>query len=180
MDMSKGAVPSNVHRTLTHQSWFLSTVLERVKFANSVESPDNRFYTIRNSNGKEISVRDIGEQHILEDFRGKFIPTAQDYLCETELKPWMQNGGGENDFPPSYSNIINKKSIAKLEEAMASSEGRVLVCDGDSKNWQPVKIIELSGDHPMANIVLDGASLNREKPFQIDIKDKINPVYRTD
>ena len=46
---------------------------------------------ILNSENKKIHVRDIAEQHILEDFRGKFIPTVSDYLSNMTLKPWMDN-----------------------------------------------------------------------------------------
>lgn len=92
LDLSKGAIPDSRHRALTHNSWFLSNVLERVFGV-----------TIKNSNGKQISVRDVAERHILEDFGGRFIPTAQDYLQEIELKDWMQNGKGEP--PPSHAKI---------------------------------------------------------------------------
>ncbi len=34
---------------------------------------------ITNSDGKKVSVRDIGEQHVVEYYRGKFIPTG--YFC---------------------------------------------------------------------------------------------------
>lgn len=92
MDSSKGVIADNRHRCLTHNAWFLTSVLERVKFTNSCSpTGDNRFPTIINSAGKHVSIRDIGEQHILEDFRMKFIPTAQDYLEHLELKPWMNN-----------------------------------------------------------------------------------------
>jgi len=83
LDSSKGAIPDNRHRALTHTSWFLSTILERV-FGVVIE----------NSDGRKVSVRDIGEQHILEDFGGRFIPTAQDYLAGMEFEGWMQNGKG--------------------------------------------------------------------------------------
>lgn len=81
MDSSKGAIPDNRHRALTHNSWFLSVILEKV-FGVSIKNSDNRI----------VSVREIGEQHILEDFGNKFIPTAQDYLQEMEFKHWMNNG----------------------------------------------------------------------------------------
>lgn len=116
MDSSKGAVPSNLHRCLTHQSWFLSTILERIKFKNSHESGHGFFPTIINSDGKHISVRDIGEQHILEDFKGKFIPTAQDYLCEMEFKNWMQNGGNVGDYPPSFRRIVKENKPEIVEQ----------------------------------------------------------------
>lgn len=91
LDASKSAVADNRHRALTHNSWFLSVVLERVFGA-----------TIRNSNGREVSVREVGEQHVLEDYGMKFIPSAQDFLAEIEFKPWMDNGRG---VPPSAAKL---------------------------------------------------------------------------
>ncbi len=112
IDSSKGTIPTNVHRALTHTSWFLSTILERVKFINSHPAPNNTFPTIINSKGDHISVRDIGEQHILEDFKNKFIPTAQDYLQEIEFKDWMQNGNG---LPPSFQKMTSgEKTIRNI------------------------------------------------------------------
>jgi len=94
LDSSKGAIADNRHRALTHTSWFLSVILERIFGVN-----------ITNSDGKMVSVRDIGEQHILEDFGGRFIPSAQDYLQELEMKDWMQNGKGST---PSFAKIDSK------------------------------------------------------------------------
>jgi hypothetical protein len=88
MDSSKAAIADNRHRALTHNSWFIGTVLEKI-FGVS----------ITNSDGRQVSVRDIGEQHVLEDFGMKYIPTAQDYLQEIEFKDWMNNGMGT--FPES-------------------------------------------------------------------------------
>lgn len=109
LDSSKGAIADNRHRSITHQSWFLSTVLERIKFSNSKETSPCYFTVITNSDNKDVSVRDIGEQHILEDFRGRFIPTAQDYLQEMDFKDWMQNGNG---YPPSSEKLMPKKKVA--------------------------------------------------------------------
>lgn len=99
MDSSKGAIPDNRHRCLTHNSWFVQPdgVLERV-FGK----------IIVNSDGKNVSVRDIGEQHILEDFGMKYIPTAQDYIENMEFKDWMQNGKG---FPTSHTKIYEKRKL---------------------------------------------------------------------
>lgn len=88
LDSSKGALCDNRHRALTHNSWFLGTILERVFGV-----------TITNSDGRKVSVRDVGEQHVAEDFKGRFIPTAQDYLQEIEMMEWMNNGNG---VPPSF------------------------------------------------------------------------------
>lgn len=43
--------------------------------------------SITNSDGKEIPVRYIGEQHVKEDL-GR-IPTAQDWLTHIKLERWM-------------------------------------------------------------------------------------------
>lgn len=61
---------------------------------------------IKNSDNKVISVRDIGEQHVLEDFGNRFIPSAQDYLSEIENKEWMICGKGK---PPSCAKLNHKK-----------------------------------------------------------------------
>lgn len=101
MDSSKGAIADNRHRVLTHTSWFLSTILPRI-FGE----------TFINSDGRTISTRDIGEQHILEDYGGKFIPTPQDFIEVMEFSDWMQNGRG---VPPSSSKLEEKrKSKIKL------------------------------------------------------------------
>lgn len=101
MDSSKGAMPDNRHRALTHHSWFISFILPKI-FGN----------TFKNSDNKVISTRDIGEQHVLEDFRGKFIPTAQDYLQVTDFKGWMQNGEG---VPPSFQKIGEKLVTKQID-----------------------------------------------------------------
>ena len=45
-------------------------------------------HIIRNSEGKDIPVRVIGEQHVREDFSG-FIPTVHDWLKGIPQEPWM-------------------------------------------------------------------------------------------
>lgn len=94
MDSSKATLADPRHRVLTHTSWFVGFVLEQV------------FGTTRvNSDAKVYSVRDVGEQHILEDFGGRFIPTVQDYLEPLPVKPWMLAGKGEP--PASFKGIKN-------------------------------------------------------------------------
>lgn len=44
-------------------------------------------HTRKNSDGKEFSVRDVAEQHILDDLG--FIPSLDDWMDEMEEKPWM-------------------------------------------------------------------------------------------
>jgi hypothetical protein len=111
LDGSKAAFPDNRHRALTHNSWFISVVLEAVHF------PQYGWHgplLVRESDGKTVSVRDVAEQHILEDFGGRFIPTAQDYLQELEMRDWMNNGmDGSN--PPSHQKLSHAK-VTKTEQ----------------------------------------------------------------
>ena len=65
---------------------------------------------IVNSDGKTVSVRDIGEQHVIEDFRGKFIPTIQDFLENMEFQDWMNNGDG---YPRSCDKLQPKETSKK-------------------------------------------------------------------
>lgn len=98
MDSSKGAIPDNRHRCLTHNSWFIAA-----------DGPLETMFgvVIINSDDREISVRDIAEQHILEDFGGKFIPTAMDYMENVECDQWMTDGTGK---PPTSHKALDKKS----------------------------------------------------------------------
>lgn len=102
MDSSKGAMPDNRHRALTHTSWFLSVILERI-FGHA----------ITNSDGRSVSVREIGEQHILEDFRGRFIPTAQDFLERMEFADWMNNA--RSGAPSSHERIARTRTTKTRE-----------------------------------------------------------------
>jgi hypothetical protein len=97
MDSSKSAFPDNRHRALTHNAWFIGTVLPKV-FGEI-------FY--RKSDGGLVNTRDIGEQHVLEDYRNRFIPSVQDFLQEMQFKDWMQNGIGE--APDSHKKIVEKR-----------------------------------------------------------------------
>lgn len=82
LDSSKMAFADNRHRTLTHNSWFVNHILPKV-FGD----------TITNSENKLVSVIDVAEQHILEDFNYHFIPTAQDYLSQMTKSSWMHGQG---------------------------------------------------------------------------------------
>lgn len=87
MDSSKKYFSDNRHRALTHNMFFIFEVM----------IPLFGEY-IRNSAGRVVSVKDICEWHIMEDFGKKYIPNVSDYLSEMEVKSWMANGIGE---PPA-------------------------------------------------------------------------------
>ncbi len=82
MDSSKTALADNRHRVLTHNTWFINTIIEKV-FGVYITNCDN----------KKVPTKSIAEQHVLEDYKNKFIPTAQDYLEHLPMAAWM-NGEG--------------------------------------------------------------------------------------
>lgn len=74
-DSSKAAYPHMKHRAILHNSFGIF-ILERV------------FGTyITNSDGKMVSVRDIGEDHVMDDLG--FIPTVENWLENLPLEGWM-------------------------------------------------------------------------------------------
>jgi hypothetical protein len=99
MDSSKAVFPDNRHRALTHNNWFIF-IVEKIYGHN-----------ITNSSDRLVSVRDIVEQHILEDFGGKFIPTPQDYLENMEFVPWMNNA--IEGAPPSHRKLQAKSQTIR-------------------------------------------------------------------
>lgn len=136
MDSSKSSFPDNRHRAIFHNSLgpfimekmfgvdytFLNEIKEKynmsddmiddiLKLLDKSRSEDNT--TIVNSDGKHVSIRDIAEQHILEDFHMKFIPTISDYLSEMEYKDWMQNG--ILGTPTSVERIERKRKEKQLK-----------------------------------------------------------------
>lgn len=96
MDSSKSVIACNRHRALTHNAWFTSVIIPRIFGETAV-----------NSDGKTYSTRDIAERHVLEDFAGRFIPSAQDFLEKIPWEDWMNNGAG---YPPSFAKIAERKT----------------------------------------------------------------------
>ena len=97
LDSSKMAFADNRHRALTHNSWFVNHILPKI-FGD----------TITNSVGNLVSVIDVAEQHILEDFSQHFIPTAQDYLALMTNSAWMNGQGLPSS---SYKKEQNQHSV---------------------------------------------------------------------
>lgn len=74
-DSSKAHFPDMRHRAMFHHTFGIY-IVEKV------------FGTyIVNSDGKKVQVRDIGEQHVLDDLG--FIPTVQDYFKFMQPKEFM-------------------------------------------------------------------------------------------
>lgn len=74
-DESKALMPDFRHRSLRHHA-------EGIFLAESIFG-----VTLRNSDGRDVPVRYIGEQHVREDL-GR-IPSFQDWAENLRLQPWM-------------------------------------------------------------------------------------------
>ena len=100
IDSPKATMNNNASRALTHNTWFAYTIIPKV-FG----------YNITNSSGKRVDTIDIAMLHILEDFRMKFVPTAQDFLKHLKLPDWIHNGVKMVDNPESIetANVFLEK-----------------------------------------------------------------------
>lgn len=75
IDSSKAHFPDMRHRAILHSSFGIY-ITEKV------------FGTyITNSDGNKVQVRDIAEQHVLDDLGT--IPTVQDYLKDMPMYDWL-------------------------------------------------------------------------------------------
>src|SRR4051812_16462628 len=95
LDSSKSAFPDNRHRALTHNNWFFF-IVERIygheinltctecgfKESDYIQPDAKRgpCDSCRERVALAASVRDVCEQHVLEDFGNKYIPTVSDYF----------------------------------------------------------------------------------------------------
>ena len=75
MDSTKMAHAEVTHRAVFHSAFGIYVV----------EDIFGRFLT--NSDGRQVFVRDVAEQHVLEDLG--FIPSLSDWLKEMPAQPWM-------------------------------------------------------------------------------------------
>lgn len=75
MDDSKSAHATVAHRLIFHSAYGIFLV-EKILGHSFI-----------NSDGKTVSVRDVAEQHVMEDLG--FIPSLDKWLSEVEVKPWM-------------------------------------------------------------------------------------------
>jgi hypothetical protein len=78
LDSSKAVLPDIRHRAIFHNS-LGPFVAERI-FGT----------TVKNANGLLVCVRDIAEDHIIEDIG--FIPTITRWLEQMKIEPWMAGG----------------------------------------------------------------------------------------
>lgn len=88
IDSSKSHVADVRHRALLHSSW--GCFMAEEKFGSY----------LKNSDDKEFSVRDIAEEHILQDLG--FIPSVEHWLRNMRIEPWM---GGSRKRKVKYNKI---------------------------------------------------------------------------
>lgn len=106
MDSSKAHIADGRHRAILHSSFGIF-ITERV-FGVVIE----------NSDGRKVSVRDIGEQHVLEDLGT--IPTVADWLKDLPIKSWMGNKNPKTleTSPLALLSDLNKTMKEKSAELM--------------------------------------------------------------
>ena len=99
IDSPKSCFADMRHRSILHHS--LGCFIVEQMFGDRKWTFKGKFYNpfswnnwayikmpyITNSNGRKVSVRDIAEQHMIDDL-GK-IPTVQDYLQEMPMYHWL-------------------------------------------------------------------------------------------
>lgn len=90
IDSSKAHVPDMRHRAIFHSS--LGIYVAEQIFG----------VTIKNSDGRNVSVRDVAELHIIEDMG--YIPTVQDYLKYLPMLPWL---GGKKRKPQRSIDLVD-------------------------------------------------------------------------
>jgi hypothetical protein len=99
IDSSKAHLADMRHRALLHSSFGIF-ICEQVFGIN-----------ITNSAGKLVSVRDIAEQHVLDDM-GR-IPTVQDYLRHLPMLPWL-GGKVERKKDANWDDVASKDTQSAL------------------------------------------------------------------
>ena len=90
MDSTKAVMADIRHRAILHSAFGIYLV-EKV------------FGTyITNAQGKHVSVRDIAEDHVIEDLG--FIPSMENYLQNMQTQPWM-SGTQRNRRKKTYEKL---------------------------------------------------------------------------
>jgi uncharacterized protein DUF6915 len=99
-DESKAHIADVRHRALRHHS-------EGIFLCEAVFGT-----TLKNSVGKIVPVRTIGEQHVNDDLG--WIPSVKDWLQHLQLQPWMGrtpfrpqlDGNEDAEFPTAESSSV--------------------------------------------------------------------------
>lgn len=104
-DETKAHYPDMRHRALRHH-------------AEGIFWCEQQFgVVIENSDGKNVPVRFIGEQHIKEDLG--FIPTIKDYLDHMDTQGWMYKPGeGRALLKKIETEKLDYKQVQKQDDGL--------------------------------------------------------------
>jgi hypothetical protein len=97
-DSTKAHVPDNRHRMILHNSFGIALAEQVFGLA------------ITNSDGRRVFVREIGQQHVLEDLG--FIPTLGECLQELPVRPWMAGARKLANCPPATCQSLSSELAA--------------------------------------------------------------------
>lgn len=116
MDSSKGLVADVRHRALFHHAYGCF-IMEHIFGV-----------TRTNSAGKEYSVRDIAEQHIIEDLGT--IPTFQDYVKTMWMEEWMggrkRKSKNKDEDAGHISELAGEEDVFPLKIDKATQQLEIL------------------------------------------------------
>ena len=164
IDSSKAHFPDVRHRALLHSSFGI--YITEMIFGTC----------IINSANKRIQVRDIAEDHVLEDLG--FIPTVQDYLQDMPFYPWIK-GRQEKATPQKAKpqpKTLTEEDIKKLIEDAKKEEKKKNPFDifpnVNPGIWPPI-----NPPQPPTHPGWPGKSHPLDRDIFID-KSNPNPFYR--
>lgn len=106
-DQTKAHLPDMRHRAILHSSFGIFLC--------------EQFFGINltNSDGKQVSVRDVGEQHMIDDLG--FIPTVQDYLAELPFMGWLGKGKDRNKAkqqPAATGQLVSEERLKAFKDLL--------------------------------------------------------------
>jgi hypothetical protein len=108
MDSTKSVMPDVRHRAILHSAFgiYLAEQVFGVYF--------------KNAQGKDVSVRDVAEDHVIEDLG--FIPSMENYLKNMDIQPWM-SGTMRNQRKRSYETLNRDPNKSNTIEEVENEYG---------------------------------------------------------
>ena len=105
-DSTKAHVPDNRHRLILHNSFGIAVAEQVFGLA------------ITNADGRRVFVREIGQQHVLEDLG--MIPTLGECLQEVRVRPWM--AGAHKLVSDTIAAGYEEQSVSPVVGASSEAE----------------------------------------------------------
>lgn len=150
LDATKSAWADHRHRAVLHHSYgifltervfglqeevrILRQLIDRIpRWMQSllgIRVPNATPVTVRTSSGREVPIRVIAEQHIIEDCG--FVPSLEDYLGEMPKQAWMVRGAmklsrvlerEDGELPPLDSVRPPRRGVSRGSSADGGQRG---------------------------------------------------------